>query len=77
MSGYRVEYLVFAKAVEKEAKTKELAELARSHGTKVLYMQAGDTVRSKRAAAVCIPKLRIKRRMSMICVWYCNLKRGI
>lgn len=41
VSGYRVEYLVFAKAVEKEAKTKELAELASSHGTKVLYMQAG------------------------------------
>ena len=54
VSGYRVEYLVFAKAVEKEAKTKELAELARSHGTKVLYMQAGDTVRSKRAAMRCL-----------------------
>lgn len=54
VSGYRVEYLVFAKAVEKEAKTKELAELARSHGTKVFYMQAGDTVRSKRAAMRCL-----------------------
>ena len=54
VSGYRVEYLVFAKAVEKEAKTKELAELARSHGTKVVYMQAGDTVRSKRAAMRCL-----------------------
>ena len=54
VSGYRVEYLVFAKAVEKEAKTKELAELARSHGTKVLYMQAGDTVRNKRAAMSCL-----------------------
>ena len=54
VSGYRVEYLVFAKAVEKEAKTKELAELARSHGTKVLYMQAGDTVRNKRAAMRCL-----------------------
>ena len=38
----------------KEAKTKELAELASSHGTKVLYMQAGDTVRSKRAAMRCL-----------------------
>ena len=45
---------MFAKAVEKEAKTKELAELARSHGTKVLYMQAGDTVRNKRAAMRCL-----------------------
>ena len=39
---------------KKEAKTKELAELARSHGTKVFYMQAGDTVRSKRAAMRCL-----------------------
>ena len=62
VSGYRVEYLVFAKAVEKEAKTKELAELARSHGTKVLYMQAGDTVRNKRAAMRCLyPKAADKR----------------
>ena len=29
VSGYRVEYLVFAKAVEKEAKTKELAEYSK------------------------------------------------
>ena len=65
VSGYRVEYLVFAKAVEKEAKTKELAELARSHGTKVFYMQAGDTVRSKRAAMRCLGFCREKRRIHM------------
>mgnify|MGYP002225157868 CR=1 FL=1 len=53
VSGYRVEYLVFAKAVEKEAKTKELAELAAAWN-EVLYMQAGDTVRSKRAAMRCL-----------------------
>lgn len=41
VSGYRVEYLVFAKAVEKEAKTKELAELAQPWNESALYAGGG------------------------------------
>ena len=54
VSGYRVEYLVFAKAVEKEAKTKELAELARSHGTKV-FLYAGGGYGKKQTCSNALP----------------------
>lgn len=41
VSGYRVEYLVFAKAVEKEAKTKELAELTAAMERKCFICRRG------------------------------------
>ena len=54
VSGYRVGVSGVCKSSGKRSKDKRAGRTYRSHGTKVLYMQAGDTVRSKRAAMRCL-----------------------
>ena len=53
-SGYQVEHIVFAQAVKKEKKTKELAELACRYGADVVYMQTGDTWKCENAMVRCL-----------------------
>lgn len=53
-SGYRVRNLVFAKAVQKETKTKELAALAKQTGTRVQYLKEGERLGTHRAELLCL-----------------------
>ena len=53
-SDYEVEHLVFAGCVKNEEKTVELAKLAERHGTKICYMEAGDSLETKAAKLRCI-----------------------
>ncbi len=52
--GYRIENLVFAKASEKEEKTKELCRLAEEKGTRILYLSAGNVLHIKQAKVRCL-----------------------
>lgn len=53
-SGYRIHHLACAKAVEGEAKTKELAALAENAGVKVQYLNAGERLAAGSAAVECL-----------------------
>lgn len=52
--GYRIENLVFAKAVQEDEKTQELAARAAASGTKVFYMEAGDILHTGQADLHCL-----------------------
>lgn len=53
-SGYRIEHLVFARAVSQNEKTLELVRIAEAAGSEVLYMEEGDTLRTKQAKIMCL-----------------------
>lgn len=43
-TGYRISHLIFSAEIPREEKQRELEELAAEHGTKVMYVSAGDTL---------------------------------
>lgn len=52
--GYRIENLVLAEAVREDEKTQELAALAAAFGTKIVYMEAGDSLNTGQARLNCL-----------------------
>lgn len=53
-SDYRVDCLIFAKASQKEEKTKELVALAKEKGCQILYMEAKETLSCGQAEIRCL-----------------------
>ena len=53
-SDYKVEYLIFAKASQKEEKTRVLAALAKEKGCQIRYMEADETLSCGQASIRCL-----------------------
>lgn len=53
-SDYQVDYLIFAKASQKEEKTKALAALAKAKGCQIFYMEAKETLSCGQATIRCL-----------------------
>lgn len=53
-SDYKVEYLIFAKASQKEEKTRALAALAKEKGCQIRYMEADETLSCGQAGIRCL-----------------------
>ncbi len=53
-AGYKIEYLVFSKASEKDEKTKEICRLAEKNKTEIIYLSKGNVIHAGQTKIHCL-----------------------